>query len=79
MAPSHRKPLPWSRSCFVCGEDNPLGLRARSFLVGDQVELEFSPRPEYAGKVFFGAWIELEDDDENTYLLSSVANSTVAT
>jgi acyl-coenzyme A thioesterase PaaI-like protein len=49
MALSERKPLPWSRSCFVCGEENPLGLRARSFLVGDRIELEFTPRREYAG------------------------------
>lgn len=49
MAPPARTPLPWSRSCFVCGEENPLGLRARSFLVGDEVELEFTPRIEYAG------------------------------
>lgn len=42
-------PLPWSRSCFVCGQDNPLGLRARSYLVDDHIELAFTPRIEYAG------------------------------
>ena len=49
MPSTDRKPLPWSRSCFVCGEENPLGLRARSFLVGDRIELAFTPRIEYAG------------------------------
>ena len=49
MSPPDRTPLPWSRSCFVCGETNPLGLQARSYLVGDQVELAFTPRIEYAG------------------------------
>lgn len=33
----------------MCGEDNPVGLRARSFLVGDRIELSFTPRLEYAG------------------------------
>jgi acyl-coenzyme A thioesterase PaaI-like protein len=49
MSPADRTPLPWSRSCFVCGDENEFGLRARSFLVGDRVELAFSPRSEYAG------------------------------
>ncbi|RKZ14625.1 hypothetical protein DRQ53_11085 [bacterium] len=44
-----RMPLPWSRSCFVCGEENPLGLRARSFLVEGRIEMAFKPRQEYAG------------------------------
>ena len=34
-------PLPWSRSCYVCGESNEQGLRARSFRVEDRVELPF--------------------------------------
>lgn len=46
---SARVPLPWSRSCFVCGADNPQGLRARSFRVGEAVELPFRVRPEFSG------------------------------
>lgn len=49
MAAPLRMPLPWSRSCFVCGQDNPLGMRARSYVVDDRVELSFAPRNEYAG------------------------------
>jgi acyl-coenzyme A thioesterase PaaI-like protein len=52
LAPAESKapvPLPWSRSCFVCGEDNPLGLRARSYQVADRVELPFQVRPEFSG------------------------------
>jgi uncharacterized protein (TIGR00369 family) len=41
--------LPWSRSCFVCGAENPLGLRARSFKVGEAIELPFVVRPEFSG------------------------------
>lgn len=41
--------LPWTRSCWVCGQDNPLGLRARSFKVDDTVRLPCTPRREHAG------------------------------
>jgi acyl-coenzyme A thioesterase PaaI-like protein len=44
-----RTRLPWSRSCFVCGEANPQGLRAEIFHVGDLIEMEFVPRPELVG------------------------------
>ena len=49
MTEAVRIPLPWSRSCFVCGQDNPLGLRARSYRVGDTVELPFTTRIEHSG------------------------------
>jgi acyl-coenzyme A thioesterase PaaI-like protein len=41
--------LPWSRSCFVCGEANPQGLQAEIYLVGDLVEMAFVPRREFVG------------------------------
>jgi acyl-coenzyme A thioesterase PaaI-like protein len=41
--------LPWSRSCFVCGEANPQGLQARIYKVGDVVEMAFVPRQELVG------------------------------
>ncbi len=55
--------LPWSRSCFVCGEANPQGLRAAIYLVteprglapgtgagvGPLIEMTFVPRREHVG------------------------------
>jgi len=43
------KELPHSRSCFVCGESNPLGLRLRFETDGRIVRGRFCPRPEHAG------------------------------
>jgi uncharacterized protein (TIGR00369 family) len=39
-----RGTLPWTKSCFVCGEANPHGLRLRSRLEGDCVALNYTPR-----------------------------------
>ena len=41
--------LPHTRSCFVCGETNPLGLRQRFATDGRLVHAEFTPRPEHCG------------------------------
>lgn len=41
--------LPHTRSCFVCGEENPLGLRLRFETDGTVVKTRFTPRPEHAG------------------------------
>lgn len=35
--------LPWTRSCFVCGEANPRGMRLRSRVEGDRVVLSYTP------------------------------------
>lgn len=48
-APGERRMLPWSRSCFVCGEANPRGLRARCYRVGSTVELPFVAAADFAG------------------------------
>lgn len=48
-APVERRMLPWSRSCFVCGEANPRGLRARCYRVGSTVELPFVAAADFAG------------------------------
>jgi acyl-coenzyme A thioesterase PaaI-like protein len=48
-APPQRIRLPWSRSCFVCGEANPQGLRAEIYKVGDLIEMAFVPRRELVG------------------------------
>jgi uncharacterized protein (TIGR00369 family) len=51
----HRTPdtamreLPHTRSCFVCGEENPVGLRQRFETDGKIVRTRFTPRPEHAG------------------------------
>ncbi len=49
MEADQRILLPRSRSCFVCGRDNPQGLRARVYQVGDEIEMDFVPRREFAG------------------------------
>jgi acyl-coenzyme A thioesterase PaaI-like protein len=41
--------LPHTRSCFVCGESNPFGLRLRFHTDGRIVRTEFVPRPEHIG------------------------------
>lgn len=41
--------LPHTRSCFVCGEANPLGLKLRFETDGQLVRATFSPRPEHIG------------------------------
>ena len=41
--------LPHTRSCFVCGEANPLGLNLRFETDGRLVRAKFSPRPEHNG------------------------------
>lgn len=41
--------LPHTRSCFVCGEANPLGLKLRFETDGRLVHATFAPRPEHNG------------------------------
>ena len=41
--------LPHTRSCFVCGEANPLGLNLRFATDGRIVQTRFRPRPEDVG------------------------------
>lgn len=41
--------LPHTRSCFVCGEANPAGLRQRFHTDGRLVWAQFVPRPEHCG------------------------------
>lgn len=41
--------LPWTRSCFVCGQDNPRGFRLRSRLENGIVVLNYTPRPTDLG------------------------------
>ena len=43
------KLLPHTRSCFVCGESNPAGLRLRFETDGRMVQTRFVPRPEHVG------------------------------
>jgi uncharacterized protein (TIGR00369 family) len=41
--------LPHSKSCFVCGSRNPIGLRLRFRTDGRIVQARFMPRPEHNG------------------------------
>src|ERR1041385_3619290 len=41
--------LPHTRSCFVCGESNPIGFNLRFESDGRIVTARFVPRPEHAG------------------------------
>ncbi len=43
------KPLPHTRTCFVCGESNPSGFRLRSETDGKIVRARFAFRPEHVG------------------------------
>jgi acyl-coenzyme A thioesterase PaaI-like protein len=43
------KELPHTRSCFVCGEANPLGLNLRFETDGQSVRTRFRPLEEHAG------------------------------
>jgi uncharacterized protein (TIGR00369 family) len=43
------KELPHTRSCFVCGESNPLGLNLRFHSDGERVHTTFVPKQEYNG------------------------------
>lgn len=68
-APAARRLLPWTRSCLVCGQDNPIGLRARSFSVGERIELPFRTRPEHAGwsDVVHGGFVATVLDEVMTW------------
>jgi uncharacterized protein (TIGR00369 family) len=41
--------LPHTRSCFVCGESNPIGLKLIMETDGRIVQVRFVPRPEHVG------------------------------
>jgi len=43
------KLLPHTRSCFVCGEANPAGLKLQFETDGRMVQTRFVPRPEHVG------------------------------
>jgi uncharacterized protein (TIGR00369 family) len=43
------KTLPHTRSCFVCGESNPIGLKLRFETDGRIVQTRFVARPEHVG------------------------------
>jgi acyl-coenzyme A thioesterase PaaI-like protein len=66
---NERIPLPWCRSCFVCGADNPVGLRARCYKAGDAVELPFTTRREHCGwsEVLHGGLIATVLDEVMTW------------
>ena len=42
--PPDRTLLPWTKSCFVCGEENPNGLQLKSWREGELVVTEYTTR-----------------------------------
>ena len=40
---------PGSINCFVCGRDNPIGLKVQFYQRGNQVVTHFTPGPEHQG------------------------------
>lgn len=46
---SDRRYLPISRTCFVCGHENPMGLALRFFVEDGTVRGRWKPRPEHCG------------------------------
>ncbi|MGI5836365.1 MAG: PaaI family thioesterase [Chloroflexota bacterium] len=40
---------PGSINCFVCGRDNPIGLKVQFYQKGKQVIARFTPGPEHQG------------------------------
>ena len=40
---------PTYRDCFVCGRDNPIGLKVRFYQRGEQVITHFTPGPQHQG------------------------------
>lgn len=42
-------PQPGSRDCFVCGRENPIGLKVKFYQRDNQVITHFTPGPEHQG------------------------------
>jgi len=62
---SEQHQLPWSDTCFVCGDANPFGLRARFLSDEDGTFLTTIVRPEfegYPGRVHGGVVTALLDE-----------------
>ncbi|HPU98202.1 MAG TPA: PaaI family thioesterase [Candidatus Hydrogenedentes bacterium] len=61
----NRKPLPTSESCFICGEENPHGLRARFYAEDEWTVLPVQPDPHlcgYSGVVHGGVVAAMLDE-----------------
>ena len=49
MTGEPRSRQPGSRRCFVCGRENPIGLKVSFYQQGNQVVTRFTPGPEHQG------------------------------
>lgn len=49
MKSQHRKTLPVSPSCFVCGTQNPAGLQSRFFVEDDTVHMPLTIKDHHCG------------------------------
>ena len=62
---SRRSPLPYSRTCFVCGDANERGLQVRFYLQGEGVATVFTPERDlegYPGRIHGGILAALLDE-----------------
>ncbi|GMW02656.1 MAG: hypothetical protein AMXMBFR84_37920 [Candidatus Hydrogenedentota bacterium] len=48
-ADNAKRYLPVSKTCFVCGEENPFGLKLRFRVDGNRIWTSFDPVPAYCG------------------------------
>lgn len=73
--------LPWTRSCFVCGEANANGLRLRSRIEGDRVVLTHTTRQAdlgYRHLVHGGIAMTLLDEVMTWAAILTLRRATVA-
>lgn len=49
MTDNGRQNLPFSRTCFVCGDENHAGLQTRFYVEGGQVKTKIRPRDHHCG------------------------------
>lgn len=49
MAQKQRTYLPNSKECFICGEENPAGLKSRFYVEDDRVKLPLNLSTQYCG------------------------------
>jgi len=63
--------LPNSSGCFVCGRDNPIGLKLRFTATADGVEGQLTPGPSYQGfgSVLHGGVVAALLDDALWYAI----------
>jgi acyl-coenzyme A thioesterase PaaI-like protein len=49
MTLNHKSYLPISKECFICGEENPAGLKSRFYVEDGLVKLPLNVSPDFSG------------------------------